>query len=158
MDVHLPVMDGLECCTLFRTRDRFKLTPIIFLTAQNRTDWHVFRGYSVGAVDYLFKPVAAEVLRQKVSVFIELFRQTAAVKREAEVLRHSDERVFRRKLDDLRGKMQAEKQLAEAAQARAEEDRTRLIAGVEQAAESIMTTDTQGHIVHVNPTFQRVSG
>src|SRR5438128_2417911 len=47
MDVHMPVMDGFECSTLIRQRDRSKLTPIIFLTAQNRTDWHVFRGYSV---------------------------------------------------------------------------------------------------------------
>ncbi len=83
LDVQMPGMDGFETAALIRTRERSRHTPIIFLTAIDKSDEQVFRGYVVGAVDYLFKPFMPEVLRAKVAVFVELFTKTAEVKRQA---------------------------------------------------------------------------
>jgi signal transduction histidine kinase len=92
MDVAMPDLDGYETAELIRGRARSRRTPIIFLTANNRSDSHVFRGYSVGAVDYLFKPFTPEVLRSKVGVFVELFRQRETLKRQTQaLLRAQDE-------------------------------------------------------------------
>ncbi|HMA36073.1 MAG TPA: ATP-binding protein [Chloroflexia bacterium] len=82
LDVQMPDMDGFELATLIRERAKSRHTPIIFLTAINKSDTHVFRGYSVGAVDYLLKPFAPEVLRSKVSVFVDLFQKTQEVERQ----------------------------------------------------------------------------
>ena len=60
---------------LIRERERSRDTPIIFLTALSRSETNVFRGYELGAVDYLFKPFDPEILRSKVNVFVELFRR-----------------------------------------------------------------------------------
>ncbi len=75
LDVQMPGMDGFETAELIRARDRTRHTPILFLTAMNRTDEHALKGYSLGAVDYVFKPIAPEVLRAKVRVFLELHRR-----------------------------------------------------------------------------------
>src|ERR687885_454098 len=86
LDVQMPGMDGFETATLIRQRARSAHTPIIFITAINRSDNHVSRGYSLGAVDYLFKPIEPEILISKVSVFVTLHTKTAQVKRQAEQL------------------------------------------------------------------------
>src|SRR4051794_31373252 len=70
MDVVMPGMDGLETAALIRERDRSRHTPIIFLTAYEKTDVQMFKGYSLGAVDYLCKPVVPAVLRSKVNVLV----------------------------------------------------------------------------------------
>ena len=72
LDVMMPGMDGIETATLIRSRERSQCTPIIFLTALGRSEEYLFRGYDVGAVDYLTKPVVPQVLRAKVAVFVEL--------------------------------------------------------------------------------------
>ena len=81
LDVQMPVMDGFETASLIREREHSRATPIIFLTAASRSDASIFRGYSVGAVDYLFKPVVPEVLTSKVEVFVELARKTEQLRR-----------------------------------------------------------------------------
>ncbi len=86
LDVQMPEMDGFETATLIRERDKSRDTPIIFLTALSHSETHVFRGYELGAVDYIFKPFHAEILRSKVNVFVELFRRREAVKRQAQQL------------------------------------------------------------------------
>ncbi|MEH0021390.1 MAG: diguanylate cyclase [Desulfobacter sp.] len=75
LDVQMPVMDGYETATLLRGNKRTKNIPIIFVTAANKEEAHVFRGYGSGAVDYLFKPLAADVLKSKVKIFLELHKQ-----------------------------------------------------------------------------------
>ena len=75
LDVHMPGMDGFETAGLIRARDRSKDTPILFLTAIDRSDRQAARGYALGAVDYVFKPIAPEILRAKVAVFVELHRR-----------------------------------------------------------------------------------
>ena len=86
LDVVMPNIDGYETATLIRERARSKQTPIIFLTANDWGASHVFRGYNVGAVDYLIKPVAADVLRSKVAVFVELFNRQEALRKGQEEL------------------------------------------------------------------------
>jgi signal transduction histidine kinase len=80
LDVVMPGVDGYETATLIRERPRSRQTPIIFLTANDWGAQQVFRGYTVGAVDYLVKPVPADVLRSKVAVFVELFRRQEALR------------------------------------------------------------------------------
>jgi len=83
LDVQMPGMDGFETAQLIRGRDRSRHTPIIFLTAINTSGTHVSRGYEVGAVDYLLKPIVADILLSKVAVFVELSRKNAQVERQA---------------------------------------------------------------------------
>ncbi len=86
LDVQMPDLDGFETAQLIRQRDKSRDTPIIFLTALSRSETNVFRGYELGAVDYIFKPFHPEILRSKVNVFVELFRKREAFKRQAQEL------------------------------------------------------------------------
>jgi len=86
MDVYMPGLDGLETAELIRGRDRSRNIPIIFLTADSTGGRHLSRGYSLGAVDYIVKPIEPDILRSKVAVFVELFKKTREVKRQAELL------------------------------------------------------------------------
>ena len=83
LDVQMPGMDGFETATLIRARERSRHTPIIFLTAFSASDKLVFQGYSLGAVDYLLKPIESEILTSKVVVFVDLFKKSAQIKRQA---------------------------------------------------------------------------
>ena len=87
MDVAMPDLDGYETAELIRRRDRSRHTPIIFLTANVKSDTHVVRGYAAGAVDYLFKPLSPEVLLSKVAVFVELYTQRKALNKAADALK-----------------------------------------------------------------------
>jgi len=92
LDVAMPRLDGFATASLIKQRDRSKKIPIIFVTASVFDIDNIFRGYTVGAVDYLQKPVDAHALRAKVSVFVELFRQARQIERQAEQLRESERR------------------------------------------------------------------
>jgi signal transduction histidine kinase/DNA-binding response OmpR family regulator len=83
LDVNMPDMDGFEAATLIRQHPRCAHTPIIFVTAFGDA-MHTEKGYSLGAVDYILSPVVPDVLRTKISVFVELFRKTEEIKRHAE--------------------------------------------------------------------------
>jgi PAS domain S-box-containing protein len=86
LDVQMPELDGFETARLIRLRDKSRDTPIIFLTALSHNEENVYRGYELGAVDYIFKPINAEVLRAKVGVFVELFRKTQRIRQQAQAL------------------------------------------------------------------------
>nr|WP_206642072.1 response regulator [Nonomuraea polychroma] len=79
LDVLMPGMDGFETATHIKRLDQTRDVPIIFLTGTEPSAGAAFRGYAVGAVDYLTKPFDPWVLRSKVAVFIELFRKTAVL-------------------------------------------------------------------------------
>src|SRR3954471_14838367 len=79
LDVQMPGMDGFETAELIKQRERTQHIPIIFLTAIDKERQQVFRGYSVGAVDYLFKPFDPDVLRSKVGVFVDLYEKNVAL-------------------------------------------------------------------------------
>lgn len=91
LDVRMPGMDGFETATYIRQRERSRYTPIMFITASTTQaeEW-AFKGYQHGAVDYILKPVSPQVLRAKVSVFIELFHKTEQLKRQADELKRSN--------------------------------------------------------------------
>src|SRR5436190_9641888 len=83
LDVYMPGMDGYETAQIIRSRDQSKGIPIVFLSAVNKEAEHLLRGYSMGAVDYVFKPVDPIVLRSKVTVFVDLFAKTKEIERKA---------------------------------------------------------------------------
>src|SRR3954447_3862068 len=83
LDVLMPGLDGYETASLIRRRERSNATPIIFLTAINKEEAHMLRGYDAGAVDYVFKPFDPVMLRSKVSVFVELFEKTLEIQQKA---------------------------------------------------------------------------
>jgi CheY-like chemotaxis protein len=75
LDVQMPGLDGFELAELIKRRERSQHIPIVFVTALSKDDQHVYRGYSAGAVDYIFKPIDPNILRSKVSVFVELWEK-----------------------------------------------------------------------------------
>ena len=83
LDVQMPGMDGFETARLIRERARTQYTPIIFLTAFSASTLLMLKGYSLGAVDYLLKPIEPEILISKVAVFVDLFKKTVEVKLQA---------------------------------------------------------------------------
>jgi PAS domain S-box-containing protein len=112
LDVLMPGMDGYETAALIRARERSRYVPIIFLTAVNKDDAHMLRGYAMGAVDYVFKPVEPQILRSKVGVFVELFRKTQQVRAKADHEQRLLQENFR---------VRTEKMMAERALRRSEE-------------------------------------
>ena len=89
MDVAMPEMDGYETAELIRRRESSRYTPIIFITANVKSDTHIVRGYSVGAVDYLFKPFVPEVLLWKVAVFVDLYTKRQIVSDSTDALKRA---------------------------------------------------------------------
>jgi signal transduction histidine kinase len=75
MDVQMPDINGFETASLIYQREKLKHIPIIFITAHNYNDEHVFEGYKVGAIDYIYKPINPELLRFKVGVFAEMYQK-----------------------------------------------------------------------------------
>jgi PAS domain S-box-containing protein len=178
LDVQMPDMDGFETAKLIRERARSSHTPIVFLTAINTDRAHVARGYSLGAVDYLFKPFDPEILKAKVASFVELARKTQEL--EAEVRRREqvedevralnlelEDRVLRRTAAlrsanrDLRSEI-TERRRAEAEREQlfhaltASEERYRALA--EAMPQLVWTADGLGEVDYVNRRWVEYSG
>src|SRR6516165_8323036 len=83
LDVHMPDMDGFETAAMIRSRRQTAHTPIIFITAFN-DEMNTAQGYSLGAVDYILSPVVPDILRTKVRVFVDLYKKTEQLKRQAD--------------------------------------------------------------------------
>jgi len=90
LDVQMPEIDGFELASLIKQRKRSEHIPIIFVTALSKEDAHVYRGYSAGAVDYIFKPIDAGILRSKVSVFVELWAKNQQLRQQADLLHEQE--------------------------------------------------------------------
>ncbi|AKL97213.1 phytochrome-like protein Cph [Clostridium aceticum] len=86
LDVQMPEMDGFETAELMRGNDRTRHVPIIFVTAIYKEKRFIFKGYEIGAVDYLFKPIEPVILKSKVNVFLDLYRQKKLLKEQAQLL------------------------------------------------------------------------
>jgi signal transduction histidine kinase len=97
LDVNMPGMDGFETATMIHQHPRFEKTPIIFVTAVHVTDLDQLKGYQLGAVDYVYVPVVPEILRGKVEVLVELYRQRRELER------------LNRRLAEANAALQAEK-------------------------------------------------
>ena len=91
LDVKMPEMDGFETAALIRQRDKSRHTPILFLTAADNSQNHAVRGYAVGAVDYMVKPVVPEFVRSKVAVFVELAKKSELLRRQTQLLAESEQ-------------------------------------------------------------------
>jgi len=100
LDVRMPGLSGFETAELIKQRERTKTIPIIFMTAYSEDERQVFAGYSAGAVDYLFKPFDADVLRSKVSVFIELHAKNEQLRDQAERLAAQELAAVRRESEE----------------------------------------------------------
>ncbi len=89
LDVQMPGMDGYETARLMRGNQHTRRIPIIFVTAINKEAQYVFKGYEVGAVDYLFKPIEPTILRSKVRTFCQLHRQRLVIERQVAQIEQS---------------------------------------------------------------------
>ncbi|MBD2385639.1 response regulator [Cylindrospermum sp. FACHB-282] len=132
LDVQMPDMDGFETAALIRQRERSHHTPIIFLTAFSTSESMVFKGYCLGAVDYLFKPIESEILKSKVAAFVDLFKKTAQVQRQAAEL------------------------ITVNAQLRKSEEQFRSLSACSPVG--IFLTDIVGHCTYTNPRYQTILG
>lgn len=132
MDVQMPGMDGFETATLIRSRTRSRHVPIIFLTAFSASDQLMFKGYAMGAVDYLFKPIDSSILISKVTVFVDLFKKAEAVQRQAAQLVSMNEEL------------------------RQSEERFRSLSACSPVG--IFVVDSVGHCTYANPRFQAICG
>lgn len=90
LDVFMAGMDGYEVATLIKGRKKSRHLPIIFLTAMAKDIDHIFKAYSIGAVDYIQKPLEPHIVRAKVAVFAELYRNKQWIKHQAEVIRKKE--------------------------------------------------------------------
>ncbi|HVU50330.1 MAG TPA: ATP-binding protein [Polyangia bacterium] len=138
LDVQMPELDGFQTAALVRERDRSRHVPIIFVTAISKAAEHVRLGYSLGAVDYVFKPFEAEILRSKVNVFIELYRNREHVRRQAEQLRALEER---RRAAEVLDSVRRQNELV-----------------LNAVGEGICGFDADGRVVFANPAACRITG
>jgi len=108
LDVQMPDIDGFETARLIRLREKTKHIPIIFITAMYREEAEAFKGYSLGAVDYIIKPYSKDVLKSKVSVFVNLYLMREEVKRQAEIILAHEKREHEAMLLETRRQHEAE--------------------------------------------------
>ena len=102
LDVQMPGLNGFEFAELVRERERTQHTPIIFVSATSRDEQYVFKGYSLGAVDYMTKPFEPEILKSKVRFFTRLYLQNQEIKRQALLLEQTNS-----ELDSLNSELEA---------------------------------------------------
>ena len=141
LDVQMPNMNGFETARLIKARERTRFIPIIFLTAINKEAEYVFRGYSVGAVDYMFKPFQPEILRSKVQVFVELYLQQRRLADQEQRIREIERQEL--ELRHMRELLQSEARFSEI---------------VRSAMDAIVLFDAEGKISLVNGAAERMFG
>ncbi len=141
LDVQMPGLNGFETAELIKSRERTRYIPIIFLTAISKDEAYVFRGYSVGAVDYMSKPFQPDVLRSKVAVFVDLYRKQRQLKRQEQLLHEATLRQI---------------ELEHRARLLAQEARTAQI--VSTAMDAIVVLDVERRIEAFNAAAERMFG
>lgn len=99
MDVQMPGMDGFETAEIMRSSERTKHIPIIFVTAISKQRKHIFKGYETGAVDYLYKPLDLEILKSKISAFLEFFKYKEALEETTQKLQQTIEDLHDAKIE-----------------------------------------------------------
>lgn len=157
LDVQMPGMDGLETAEHIREMEMSRHTPIIFVTAGELTEDLVHRAYAGGAVDFLFKPYAPEIVRSKVQVFVTLFKNSQKLKRSNEELARAEEAV--RELNQALEKRVEERTAAlqmALEDAEASEKRYRQLA--ESLPQIVWTSEPDGTITFFNSRFYEYTG
>ncbi len=137
MDVKMPDMDGFETAALIRQREQTRHIPIILLTAIDMSPAHIARGYAIGAVDYLVKPIDADILRSKVRSFVDLYRKARQQMSESEQLR----------------RLERERHRSQLLEVRAQRDRF-----FELTHDVMCLLDPDGRILEANPSWSRDLG
>ena len=134
LDVQMPALGGFETAKIIRERKRSRHTPIIFISAYGRDEDYVLGAYKLGAVDFLFKPIIAEILVSKAAVFVELHRRAALVAQQSERLREHERREHERVLEEERNRWNEEalrRQMEEMAEADRRKDEFLAVLGHE---------------------------
>ncbi|HEX4681242.1 MAG TPA: ATP-binding protein [Gemmatimonadaceae bacterium] len=141
LDVQMPGMNGFETAELIKARERTKFTPIIFLTAISKEDEYVFKGYSVGAVDYMFKPFQPAILRSKVQVFVDLYVQQRRIAEQEQRIREIERQEL--ELQHMNEMLQSEARFREI---------------VGSAMDAIIVFDADGKVSLLNSAAERMFG
>lgn len=149
LDVQMPRLDGYEVAGLIRNRPRSSRVPILFLTAFNKDDIHVFRGYSAGAVDYVFKPIEPLILKSKVDVFVDLYRKTEEIRRQGE----EERRLL---IENLR--VRSEKLKTEQALRRREEHQSIVLESLPIALYTACVHEDCRRLHFTNESIERITG
>jgi PAS domain S-box-containing protein len=143
LDVSMPEMDGFETASLIRKRIDSEHTPIIFITSIGNTENQIARGYAAGAVDYILTPIVPEVLRTKVSVFVELHKQSELIKLQAAQIRQAEQARHERQLAEFSGRLLSETK------------RNRFFT---LAVDMLALADSEGRFLQTNPSWEAVLG
>ncbi len=101
LDVIMPRVDGFELATLIKEYERTASVPIIFLTAEAMDPAFIEKAYDVGAADYLIKPLMPKMVRAKVAVFTELYRQRQRIRQQSELLVEAERRQSEARYGEL---------------------------------------------------------
>ena len=101
MDVQMPELNGFETATIIYERDKLKAIPIIFITAHDYDEEYIFKGYRMGGVDYIYKPINPELLRVKVAVFVELYRKNQQLQQHEKKLLETN-RALQKEIEERR--------------------------------------------------------
>jgi PAS domain S-box-containing protein len=143
MDVSMPGMDGFETAALIRKRQQTEHTPIIFVTSISDTENHIAQGYSLGAVDYILTPIVPNVLKAKVSVFVQLYKKTEQVKVQGEQLLKIEEAEHLRLLAETADRLERETK------------RNRFFT---LAIDMLAIADFDGYMLQCNPAWEKTLG
>jgi PAS domain S-box-containing protein len=144
LDVQMPGLNGFETAELIKAREKTKNIPIIFITAISQDMEHVHQGYSVGAIDYIFKPFHPETLRQKIEQFVKIHQN-----HQENIIQTDRERIL--ELHEINKKLD---------RATLNLRRTEALSKVigETITDTILTFDDQGYVLSVNPAIKRMFG
>jgi PAS domain S-box-containing protein len=143
LDVSMPGMDGFEAATLIRQRPRTEHVPIIFVTSMSQSEAQMFKGYSLGAVDYILSPIVPDVLRTKVSVFVDLYKKAEQIRLQGEELRKLQEVHYKRELAAVEDRLETETK------------RNRFFT---LALDLLAIADFEGRFLQINPVWEKTLG
>lgn len=142
MDVQMPGMDGFTTAKIIKARESTKSIPILFITANNMETEHIFMGYSVGAIDYILKPVDPLVLKGKVEGFVEIYKMKNKLSQQNEMLAEQKKELSKsyRELSVLTDKLKESEAVANVIN--------------ETSMDAMLLCDIDGHIIKFNPTMK----
>ncbi|MFS0661085.1 EAL domain-containing protein [Niallia alba] len=144
LDVQMPGIDGFGTAKIIKAREKTKNIPILFITANNMDSEHIFKGYSLGAIDYILKPFDPIILKAKVERLVELYKMNQMLKQQAERL--EEKRIELEKANKELTRISSDLLVSEA------------LANVisETSIDSMLVLDKDGAILKVNPTVERM--
>jgi PAS domain S-box-containing protein len=163
LDVMMPGMDGFQLAELIRQRERFRYTPIIFLTGLGTEDRQMLQGYQAGAVDYIVKPCDPEILRYKVKVFVDLAKKSEMLRQYGQITRAYSLRVQEALASALKANADLEREIAERKRVESARDRLAGQIGatpdfVAAMAEGAVTLALDGSVLYCNRRFAEMVG